>query len=257
MAFQRQAVRASTPSYRRFTLVMDSSRGFASAPLYLRPCRLAFASAGAAERLNLAQQVQLVGSLYKRHAVTARRQLRPLVSVWFQVLFHSPSRRSFHLSLTVLVHYRSYPVFSLAGWCRLVQTGFLRSRLTQGISPPRFAYVYRPVTFCGAAFQSASSLLGLADVGPSTPGARRPPVWAAPRSLAATWGITELFSVPAGTEMFQFPALTSSKGYLLESRWVSPFGYLRIQAFVQLPAAFRSFTRPSSLAYAKASTIRP
>nr|AOE06584.1 hypothetical protein [uncultured bacterium]AOE07905.1 hypothetical protein [uncultured bacterium] len=40
----------------------------------------------------------------------ARRQsedLRPLVSVWFQVLFHSLIQGSFHLSLTVLVHYRS------------------------------------------------------------------------------------------------------------------------------------------------------
>ena len=33
--------------------------------------------------------------------------LPQLVSAWFQVLFHSPSRGSFHLSLTVLVHYRS------------------------------------------------------------------------------------------------------------------------------------------------------
>jgi len=30
-----------------------------------------------------------------------------LVSMQFQVLFHSPNRGSFHLSLTVLVHYRS------------------------------------------------------------------------------------------------------------------------------------------------------
>ena len=30
-----------------------------------------------------------------------------LVSIWFEVLFHSPYRGSFHLSLTVLVHYRS------------------------------------------------------------------------------------------------------------------------------------------------------
>ena len=30
-----------------------------------------------------------------------------LVGTRFQVLFHSPSRSSFHLSLTVLVHYRS------------------------------------------------------------------------------------------------------------------------------------------------------
>ena len=41
------------------------------------------------------------------------------------------------------------------------------------------------------------------------------------------------------------------------SRRVSPFGYLRIWALMQLPAAFRSFTRPSSPGYAKASTIRP
>ena len=41
----------------------------------------------------------------------ARRQsedLRPLVSVRFQDLFHSLVQGSFHLSLTVLVHYRSH-----------------------------------------------------------------------------------------------------------------------------------------------------
>ena len=34
-----------------------------------------------------------------------------------------------------------------------------------------------------------------------------PPVWAPPLSLAATGGIICVFSFPAGTEMFQFPAL--------------------------------------------------
>ena len=33
--------------------------------------------------------------------------LQQFVSVWFQGLFHSPVRSTFHLSLTVLVHYRS------------------------------------------------------------------------------------------------------------------------------------------------------
>ena len=32
-------------------------------------------------------------------------------------------------------------------------------------------------------------------------------VWAVPRSLATTGGIIHLFSLPAGTKMFQFPAL--------------------------------------------------
>ena len=36
------------------------------------------------------------------------KRLRPLVSVWFQVLFHSVVHGTFHLSLTVLVHYRSH-----------------------------------------------------------------------------------------------------------------------------------------------------
>ena len=34
-------------------------------------------------------------------------------------------------------------------------------------------------------------------------------VWATPRSLATTGGIINLFSFPAGTKMFQFPALAS------------------------------------------------
>ena len=34
-------------------------------------------------------------------------------------------------------------------------------------------------------------------------------VWALPRSLATTGGIISLFSLPAGTKMFQFPALAS------------------------------------------------
>ena len=35
------------------------------------------------------------------------------------------------------------------------------------------------------------------------------PVWALPRSLATTGGIISLFSLPAGTKMFQFPAFAS------------------------------------------------
>ena len=38
---------------------------------------------------------------------------------------------------------------------------------------------------------------------------------------------------------------------------VAPFGYPRIYAYLQLPEAFRSLSRPSSPPRAKASTIRP
>jgi hypothetical protein len=57
--------------------------------------------------------------------------LLQLVSVRFQVLFHSLVQGSFHLSFTVLVHYRSLNVFSLSGWFRQIPTGFLVSRGTQ------------------------------------------------------------------------------------------------------------------------------
>jgi hypothetical protein len=44
----------------------------------------------------------------------AEHRLQLLVSVRFQRLFHRPLRAAFHLSLMVLVHYRSRHIFSLA-----------------------------------------------------------------------------------------------------------------------------------------------
>ena len=57
--------------------------------------------------------------------------LRPLVGVWFQVLFHPLIQGTFHLSLTVLFAISLCAVFSLTGWYRWIQTGFLWSRPTQ------------------------------------------------------------------------------------------------------------------------------
>ena len=73
------------------------------------------------------------------------------------------------------------------------------------------------------------------------------------------WGNHCLFSLPAGTKMFQFPAFasydTSDTGP--SSRWVVPFGNPRIKGYLLLPAAYRSLSRPSSPPCAKASTMRP
>src|SRR5680860_643212 len=79
----------------------------------------------------------LVGSFYKRHAVTSRRTLRQAGSTRFQDLFHSPRRGAFHLSLTVLVHYRSSVVFSLGPWAALLPTRFLVSGGTHAHPSPR------------------------------------------------------------------------------------------------------------------------
>jgi hypothetical protein len=63
--------------------------------------------------------------------------------------------------------------------------------------------------------------------------------------------------------MFQFSPLASHSLWIQERmtehdlRRVSPFGHPRINAYVRLPEAFRSLSRPSSPVRAKASTVRP
>ena len=57
--------------------------------------------------------------------------LLPLVSNRFQVLFHSLNKGTFHLSLTVLVHYRSLNIFSLTRWFWQIHAEFHMFRATQ------------------------------------------------------------------------------------------------------------------------------
>ena len=69
--------------------------------------------------------------MQKARSHSDESKLLPLVSAWFQVLltplfgvlFTFPSQYWFTIGLLV--------VFSLTGWCRQIQAGFLRSRLTQ------------------------------------------------------------------------------------------------------------------------------
>jgi len=56
--------------------------------------------------------------------------LRLLERITFQILFHPPVRGTFHLSLTVLVHYRSLHLFSLGWWSTRIRAGLHVSDLT-------------------------------------------------------------------------------------------------------------------------------
>jgi hypothetical protein len=89
--------------------------------------RLAFATAPAVTALTWPQRLtrRLILQKARRHTLRFKSAivLRPLVGIRFQVLFHSPNRGSFHLSLTVLVHYRSSRVFSLGRWTSQLPTG--------------------------------------------------------------------------------------------------------------------------------------
>ena len=72
-----------------------------------------------------------------------------------------------------------------------------------------------------------------------------------------------LFSFPAGTEMFHFPALALIILYIQiivvkhYFDWVVPFGDPRLNGCLHLTEAYRSLPRPSSPSNAKASAVRP
>ena len=163
--------------------------------------------------------------------------LRPSVSIRFQILFHSPRRGSFHLSLTVLVPYRSPAVFSLGAWSPPLPAGFLVSCGTQGFShavgdPVRGSHPLRP------AFPDRSPITPSAAAEPFNPTSRR------------RW--FGLFGVrsPLLAESSLFLALLrcfSSRTYLsltgvipCERNRVSPFGHRRLS---RLHTAWRRFSQ--------------
>ena len=105
--FQRLPVRSSIWCYPNFNLLKGRSLGFASTPTdYGALLRLAFASAPWLNHLTSPVKVtrRFIMQKARRHHT---KWLRPLVSERVQGLFHSSIRSTFHLSLTVLVHYRS------------------------------------------------------------------------------------------------------------------------------------------------------
>ena len=166
----------------------------------------------------------------------------------FGVLFTFPLRYWFTIGL--------YGVFSLTGWCRQIQAGFLRSRLTQDTARPQ-SCIFTRLSRSMAQLSRRFYLRLISKCSPTTPILHARLVWAFPFSLATTWGIIIIFF---------------SSGYLDVSvhRVGFPFGIIYLQyirlshseiygynACVQLPVAYRSLPRPSSPHRAKASTIRP
>ena len=171
-----------------------------------------------------------------------------------------PSRGAFHLSLTVLVHYRSLRVFSLGKWSPQLPTGFLVSRGTQDPGLGRMDFAYGALTLCGGPFQALRLSIPNSALPVLQPRPPRGTVWASPRSLAATRGI---ISFPRGTEMFQFPRFPRS-GLCVQpvvtrhhAGRVAPFGNPRFSLLDSSPRLIAVLPRPSSARNAKASTVRP
>src|SRR3989475_1711608 len=86
----------------------------------------------------------------RQHASTACRHT---VSVSISL----PSRGAFHLSLTVLVHYRSLEVFSLRQWSDWFPTQETFRVVLESSDRRLIAFAYRAITVYGGPFQAPSA----------------------------------------------------------------------------------------------------
>ena len=211
--FQPTCVRPSTGSYPRFSLPTDSSPGFASAARdSSRPVKARFRFGSLS--VNLAPRQRLAGSFYKRHAVTPSKGAPTARGRTVSGTVSLPSRGAFHLSLTVLVRYRSQG--STQAWM-VVHPGsdrVSRARPYSGTASRRPVWVrvrgchpLRPALPCRSAPQPdlrpGAAAPGCAALQPR----RRNPcrvcpldgLAIGPLSLAATRGVSRLISSPPGT----------------------------------------------------------
>jgi hypothetical protein len=206
----------------------------------------------------------LAGSFYKRHAISPDWLLPewPLTAGKYEVSgsLSSPSRGAFHLSLTVLVHYRSHQFLALEG------------------GPPSFPPDYTcPVVLRVSADRSLASPTGLSPslmllsnsfgspgygrtAAPTTPVRPKPARFGLLPFRSPLLRVSRLISSRQGTEMFQFPCLPRASLWIQEavsrhhSGGVAPFGISRLIACMQLPlnvspvsASFIGLMRPGIL----------
>ena len=171
-----------------------------------------------------------------------------------------PSRGSFHLSLTVLYSIGHQVVFRLGGWSPLLPTGFLVSRSTPDTTELQ-SVSYTRLSLSMAGFPKTVLLPTASSSVVLNPGDKSP-VWASSPFARHYLGIRCFFLFLRLLRCFSSPGslrMTMDSSYGDRSSFcrVSPFGYLRINGYLLLPAAFRSLSRPSSAPGAKASALRP
>ena len=181
--------------------------------------------------------------------------LLPLVGVQFQDLFHPLIQGTFHLSLTVLVHYRSLRSIQPYRMVPADSTGVSPAPAYSGFCIIKFYYLYGAITLYGRLFHVFLILLfyriaalqphnGLNRCGlGSSVFARH---YLRNHYCFLFLRVLRCFSSPG--QLFRHQSSTSG---------VVPFGNLRVGTYLQLTVAYRSLSRPSSPLRAQASTIRP
>ena len=136
-----------------------------------------------------------------------------------------------------------------------------RVRRYSGYPLSVFSFTYAALTLYGRLSHAVLLDTSDHDAGPNPDDPEGPSVWPPPRSLATTSGISvDVFSSPyldvsvqAVPHVHLFDSVHADRVLLCR---VSPFGNLRINAYLQLPEAYRSLSRPSSAPDAKAFPLR-
>ena len=274
--FQRTSVRPSTGSYPRFSLPRDSSPGFASAA---RDWRRPFGTRSRSGSLpsltsprasnSLAHSTKGTPSHNECAPTPCGRTVSGTVSL--------PSRGAFHLSLTVLVRYRSHG--SIQAW-RVVPPDSDRVSRARPYSGPRIGCSPRvrlrghnpvpPAFPCRSApLRAARRARQRPGTAPCNPGGgkagarARSPVWPSAPFRSPLLGGSRVDFLSSGYLDVSVPRVVphgrmcSARGRQ-RSRWrVRPFGDPRVEGCVPLTADYRSLPRPSSAPCAKASAVRP
>ena len=104
-------------------------------------------------------------------------------------------------------------VFSLTGWYRQIQTGFLWSRPTQDTARPA-QFLLTGLSPAMATLSRVFNLMCNSKCSPTTPVQHATPVWALPRSLATTWGIICYFLFLRVLRCFSSPGWLSFEWYV-------------------------------------------
>ena len=149
----------------------------------------------------------------RRHST---KELRPLVSVRFQVLFHSLIQGTFHLSLTVLVHYRSHRSIQPYQMVLADSHRISRAPWYSGYCQDDNSYVYKTITFYGVTFQLLPLQIISPYYSPTTPTMPEHYRFGLIPFRSPLLRESLLFSLPPGTQMFQFSGLASWQAKIIQ-----------------------------------------
>ena len=154
------------------------------------------------------------------------------VSVWFHVLFHSPHRGSFHLSLAVLVHYRS--VSSILPWRMGPPDSDRISRVPSysGFSLKTPSFQLRDFHPLWSAFPDSSSIKSFLNASPTTPTLSLTLVWAS--SGFARRYFRNLFWLLFLQVLRCFSSLRSLLSDYFTHHWITMFSHCSVSRFGNL-----------------------